>query len=59
MGLKRIKVNGGAVFVQNPRKAAYNEMPRHAIATDLIDKVVPVAQIPAGISLSGRAWAPS
>ncbi|GAB3928537.1 PAS domain S-box protein [Larkinella terrae] len=47
MGLKRIKENGGAVFVQNPREAAYNEMPRNAIATDLVDDILPVAQIPA------------
>lgn len=47
MGLKRIKENGGVVFVQNPREAAFNEMPRHAIATDLVDDILPVAQIPA------------
>lgn len=28
MGLKRIKEYGGATFVQNPREAAFNEMPR-------------------------------
>lgn len=27
MGLKRIKENGGAAFVQNPREAEFNEMP--------------------------------
>ncbi|KAA6438308.1 PAS domain S-box protein [Dyadobacter flavalbus] len=47
MGLKRIKENGGAVFVQNPREAAFNEMPRHAIATNLVDDILSVAQIPA------------
>lgn len=47
MGLKRVKEKGGAAFVQNPREAAFNEMPRHAIATDLIDGILPVAQIPA------------
>ncbi|WP_317166034.1 CheR family methyltransferase [Spirosoma arboris] len=47
MGLKRIKERGGAVFVQNPREAAFNEMPRHAIATDLVDDILPVAEIPA------------
>ncbi|MCE6992950.1 PAS domain S-box protein [Dyadobacter sp. CY323] len=46
MGLKRIKENGGAVFVQNPREAAFNEMPRHAIATNLVDDILPVAQLP-------------
>lgn len=47
MGLKRIKERGGAVFVQNPRQAAFNEMPRHAIATDLVDDILPVEEIPA------------
>ncbi len=46
MGLKRVKERGGVVFVQNPREAAFNEMPRSAIATDLVDDVLPVAAIP-------------
>lgn len=46
MGLKRIKENGGAVFVQDPREALFNEMPRQAIATNLVDDILPVAQIP-------------
>ncbi|MGN6495476.1 MAG: PAS domain S-box protein [Agriterribacter sp.] len=47
MGLKRIKERGGAVFVQNPREAEFNEMPRNAIATELVDEVLNVADIPA------------
>ncbi|RYZ44341.1 MAG: histidine kinase, partial [Sphingobacteriales bacterium] len=46
MGLKRIKEMGGAAFVQNPREAEFNEMPRNSIATELVDDVLPVAQIP-------------
>jgi two-component system CheB/CheR fusion protein len=46
MGLKRIKEMGGAAFVQNPREAEFNEMPRNAIATDLVDEVLPAADIP-------------
>lgn len=49
MGLKRIKEYGGATFVQNPREAAFNEMPRNAIATELVDNILPVAQIPANL----------
>ncbi|HEY0742538.1 MAG TPA: chemotaxis protein CheB [Chryseosolibacter sp.] len=49
MGLKRVKELGGAAFVQNPREAEYNEMPRNAIATDLVDEVLPVTEIPAKI----------
>ncbi len=49
MGIKRIKERGGAAFVQNPREAHFNEMPRNSIATDLIDDILPVAEIPAKI----------
>jgi len=49
MGIKRIKERGGAAFVQNPREAEYNEMPRNAIATELIDESLPVREIPAKI----------
>jgi two-component system, chemotaxis family, CheB/CheR fusion protein len=49
MGLKRIKERGGVAFVQNPREAEFNEMPRNAIATELVDYVLPVADIPAKI----------
>ncbi|PSR51848.1 histidine kinase [Adhaeribacter arboris] len=49
MGLKRVKERGGAAYVQNPREAEFNEMPRNAIATELIDDVLPVAEIPARI----------
>jgi two-component system CheB/CheR fusion protein len=49
MGLKRVKELGGAAFVQNPREAEFNEMPRNAISTDLVDAVLPVAEIPSRI----------
>ena len=49
MGIKRVKENGGATFVQNPREAEFNEMPRNAIATGLVDEVLNVAEIPAKI----------
>ncbi|MFN7928755.1 MAG: CheR family methyltransferase [Blastocatellia bacterium] len=49
MGLKRIKERGGAAFVQNPREAEFSEMPRNSIATDLVDDILPVAEIPAKI----------
>ena len=54
MGIKRVKERGGAAFVQNPREAEFNEMPRNSIATDLIDEVLPVAQIPAKIIEYGK-----
>jgi two-component system CheB/CheR fusion protein len=46
MGLKRIKERGGAAFVQNPREAEFYEMPRNSIATNMVDEVLPVAEIP-------------
>src|SRR5215475_6024427 len=49
MGLKRVKEKGGATFVQNPREAEFNEMPRNAIATGLVDEVLNVKDIPAKI----------
>lgn len=49
MGLKRVKECGGAAFVQNPREAAFNEMPRNSIATGLVDDILDVAAIPARI----------
>lgn len=49
MGLKRIKERGGATFVQNPRQAEFNEMPRNAIATEFVDEVLDVEEIPARI----------
>lgn len=49
MGIKRIKEKGGATFVQNPREAEFNEMPRNSIATGLIDQVLNVAELPGKI----------
>jgi two-component system, chemotaxis family, CheB/CheR fusion protein len=46
MGLKRIKEYGGVAFVQDPNEAQYMDMPRNAIATGLVDYVLPVAEIP-------------
>ena len=49
MGIKRVKERGGVAFVQNPREAEYSEMPRNSIATDLVDAVLNVADIPSKI----------
>src|SRR5829696_6183479 len=57
MGLKRIKERGGAAFVQNPREAEFNEMPRNSIATDLVDSILPVAEIPEKIAAYKRSIA--
>jgi two-component system, chemotaxis family, CheB/CheR fusion protein len=49
MGMKRIKEMGGLCIVQDPREAEYDDMPRHSLATGLVDYVLPVAEIPAQI----------
>ena len=48
-GLKRIKEYGGLVIAQDPEEAQHGDMPRNAIATGLVDFVLPVAEIPARI----------
>ena len=49
MGMKRVKEMGGLCIVQDPQEAEYDDMPRHSIATGLVDYVLPVAQMPAQI----------
>ena len=49
MGMKRIKERGGCCIVQDPREAEYTDMPRHSLATGLVDYVLPVAAMPAQI----------
>jgi two-component system CheB/CheR fusion protein len=49
LGVKDIKANGGVVIVQDPNEAEYDGMPQSAIATGLVDFVMPVAEIPASI----------
>ena len=49
MGMKRVKEMGGLCIVQDPQEAEYDDMPRHSLATGLVDYVLPVAQIPAQI----------
>ena len=48
-GIKRIKEHGGVSLAQNPNEAEYADMPKNAIATGMVDHVLPVAQIPAKI----------
>jgi two-component system CheB/CheR fusion protein len=48
-GLKRVKEHGGVAFAQEPQEAEYDDMPRNAIATGMVDYVLPVADIPAKI----------
>ena len=47
IGIKRIKEFGGLTIAQDPDEAAHPGMPRSAIATGMIDWVLPVADMPA------------
>ncbi|NTU84821.1 MAG: chemotaxis protein CheB, partial [Chloroflexales bacterium] len=49
LGLARIKELGGITLAQEPDEAAFDGMPRAAIATGFVDYVLPVDQIPAQI----------
>ncbi len=48
-GLKRVKEEGGLCIVQDPAEAEYDGMPRSAIATNLVDLILPVGEMPAKI----------
>ena len=46
VGISRVKEQGGLTFAQQPEDAEYDGMPNAAIATDAIDFVLPVVEIP-------------
>src|SRR5262249_2226958 len=46
VGLKAIKAKGGMAMAQDPQTAEFDQMPRAAIATGVIDYVLPPAQMP-------------
>ncbi|MFV3131954.1 chemotaxis protein CheB, partial [Niveispirillum sp. KHB5.9] len=49
LGLRAVHAAGGMVIAQDPTEAAHDGMPRSAIATGLVDHVLPVAAMPAMI----------
>ena len=50
MGMKRIKECGGICIAQEPTDADFDDMPSNAIATGLVDYVLPAADIPARLA---------
>ncbi len=46
-GVRAIKGEGGIALAQNPESTEYDGMPRSAIATGLVDYVLPPAEMPA------------
>jgi two-component system CheB/CheR fusion protein len=49
-GLRAVKEAGGLTLVQEPETAKYDGMPRSAVATGLVDKVLGVAEMPGTIN---------
>lgn len=47
LGVRAVKGEGGMVMVQTPESTEYDGMPRSAIATGLVDYVLPAAEMPA------------
>nr|GEX62745.1 two-component sensor histidine kinase bacteria, putative [Tanacetum cinerariifolium] len=47
VGLSRIKEQGGVTLVQSPSDAEHDGMPQAAIRTEMVDFVLPVADMPA------------
>ncbi len=45
VGIKAIKEEGGLLMVQSPEEAEYDGMPRAAIATGIIDVILPVNEL--------------
>jgi two-component system, chemotaxis family, CheB/CheR fusion protein len=62
IGLKRVKERGGLTIAQDPSEAQQTEMPRSAIATGMVDWVLPAGQMPARLlayrRLEGRLELP-
>ena len=48
-GLRAVKEAGGLTIVQDPDSAKYDGMPKSAVATGLVDKVLKVQQMPSAI----------
>jgi len=49
LGIKAIKEQGGTTIVQDPKTAEQNSMPRSAIATGMVDFVLPLDDIATAI----------
>lgn len=57
VGVRKVAEAGGLVLVQDPREAEFAMMPRSAIATGVVNFVVPLAAMPARIAQTLRAKA--
>lgn len=46
LGLRAVKEKGGLTVVQDPTEAEFDGMPQSAIATGMVDRILPLAEIP-------------
>jgi len=49
LGITAVKNHGGSTFAQLPAEARYESMPAAAIATGMVEQVLPAAEIPAAL----------
>ena len=57
IGIREVKAGGGITFAQTPASAGFDGMPRAAIATGLIDRVLPPNEIGEELSsIAGHAF---
>lgn len=49
LGIREVKARGGITVVQDPNDAEYDGMPQSAIATGVVDAILPVAAIPGAL----------
>jgi two-component system, chemotaxis family, CheB/CheR fusion protein len=54
VGVKAVKEAGGIILVQDPSEAEYPSMPRSAIATGVVDFILPVREIAARLAELAR-----
>jgi two-component system, chemotaxis family, CheB/CheR fusion protein len=45
IGIKAVKDSGGLILVQDPTEAEHDSMPRNAIATGIVDLVLPIGDL--------------
>ena len=65
IGLQTIKARGGMAMVQDPDSAEYDQMPRSAIATGIVDYILPPEAMPEALikyvrhAYVGSVWKPA
>jgi two-component system CheB/CheR fusion protein len=58
LGVKEIKLAGGVVLVQDPDTAEFDQMPRSALATGIVDYTLPPEKMPEVLLRYAQHWDP-